>query len=140
MIIVRIQYLYQILGKVLLLYCLVVISFVKGIQLKYFYRLCVPDHQRIYHVIVITYDRHIIRYGNYRLIIPLHKLDSAVRLCLCRNIPSKFYFIGILRSAQLERIAVLQPVVRNFHLITVLNFLFEHTVTVTDSTAVCRIA
>ena len=43
MVIIRIKYLYDIAGKVFLLNCFLVITFVKGIQLKIHNRLCIPD-------------------------------------------------------------------------------------------------
>ena len=48
-------------------------------------------------------------------------------------------FLSILGSSQFQRIAVLQPVIRNFHLIAVSDLLLEHTVLVTDTCAVCGI-
>ena len=45
-------------------------------------------------------------------------------------------FLGVLGSAQFERIAVLKPVVRNFLLIAVHDLLLEHAVMITDAAAV----
>ena len=46
------------------------------------------------------------------------------------------YFLGVLGSAKLERIAVLKPVVRHFLLVAVNDLLLEHAVVITDAAAV----
>ena len=48
--------------------------------------------------------------------------------------------MGMLRALQLERIAVLQPVVRNLTLEAVLDLLLEHTVVIADAAAVSVVA
>ena len=56
------------------------------------------------------------------------------------DMASELYNLRILGTAQFKGVAVFQPVVGNLHLITVLNLLLEHAVTVTDTTAVCRVS
>ena len=139
MVVVRIQNLYQVSCKVFLLNSFSVITFIEGIQLEALHRLSIPDHQSVYHVVVVTNDRHIVWNCQYGLIIFLNEFSPSVLSRLCLYIAAKFDFKRMLRSAQLKRITVFQPVIRHFYLITVFDFLFEHTVTVTDSTAVCRV-
>ena len=52
---------------------------------------------------------------------------------------AELHFTGVLFSLDLKRITVLQPVIRDFDLISVLDLLAEHTVVVADAAAVCRI-
>ncbi len=55
-------------------------------------------------------------------------------------ITAEFYNLGVLGTAQLKGIAVLQPLVGNFQLIAVFDFLLEHSIMVADTAAVCHIA
>ena len=55
------------------------------------------------------------------------------------DIPAEFYLDCILVSLDLKWIPVLEPVIRHFLLEAVFNLLLEHTVAVTDTTAVGRI-
>ena len=55
-------------------------------------------------------------------------------------ISAEMYLFGILRTTKLEWIAFLKPCIRNLNLISVSDFLFEHTITVTDSAAICTIS
>ena len=139
MVVVRIQYLNQISGKIFLLNGFSVITFVKRIQLKALHWLSIPDHQSVYHIVIVSNDRHVIWNSQYRLVIFLNEFCTSVLSRLCLYITAKFDFKRMLRSAQFKRIAVFQPVIRYLYLITVLDFLFEHTVTVTDAAAVCRV-
>ena len=61
-------------------------------------------------------------------------------IILHTHIATEFYDLRILRTAQLKRVAILEPVIRYFYLITILDFLLEHTVTVTDTATVCGIS
>ena len=109
------------------------------VQLEGIDRLCVPDPQAVDHVVAVAHHRKIHRHRQHRLIALLDETALAV-LVLNPDVTSELDRLGILRTAKLERIAVLQPHIRNFHLITVLNFLFEHAVAVADAAAVRRIA
>ena len=55
------------------------------------------------------------------------------------HIAAKFHGLHIFRPFHFKRIAVFQPVIRYFHLITVPDLLFEHSVFIADTTAVNRI-
>ena len=69
-------------------------------------------------------------------------LDEAVAAVLVvdAHVAAELDLGGVLGAADLEGVAVLQPLVRNLHLEAVLNFLLEHAVAVADSTAVGRVA
>ena len=56
------------------------------------------------------------------------------------DIATEFHNFRILRSAQFERITIHQPVIGNLYLITVADLLLEHTITITDTAAICRIS
>ena len=140
MIIIGIKHLYDILRKVLLLYRSLIISFVKRIKLETFYRLRIPDTERIYDPVAVTDNGHIIRNRLNRLISFLNKIASAVFVDINVNISAEFYFFCVFRPSQFERIAVGKPYVRHFHLISVPDLLFEHTVTVTDPAAVSGVS
>ena len=109
------------------------------IQLKGIDRLCIPDPKTVDHVVAITHDRQIHRYSQYRLIPFLNKVVFAA-FVLNPHIAAELDRLCVLRAAQLKGIAVLQPHIRHFHLIAILNFLFEHPVAVTDAAAVRRIS
>ena len=55
-------------------------------------------------------------------------------------IATEFNRFRILRSTQFKRIAIHQPVIGNLYLITVADLLLEHTITITDTAAVCGIS
>ena len=126
--------------KVLLLYCFVIITSVKLIKFEVCNRFCIPYTQCIYYVIAISDDWHIIRNCHDRLIVFLDKfIFSCNRIFLETDISAKTYFFCVLFTANFKWISFFQPVVRNLHLISIFDFLFEHSITVTDSTSICRI-
>ena len=140
MVIVRIENINDQFCKVFLLYCFVIISSVKFIKFKVCDRFCIPYTQCIYYVIAISNDWHIIRNCHDRLIVFLDKfIFSCNRIFLETDISAKAYFFCVLFTANFKWISFFQPVVRNLHLISIFDFLFEHSITVTDSTSVCRI-
>ena len=107
MVIVRIEYIDDKFCKILLLHCLVIVTPVKLIQLKVRDRLGIPYTQRIYHVIAVSDDRHVIGDSQNRLIIFLDKfILSCDRIFLKADIASETYFLCILFSAQLKRISL----------------------------------
>ena len=67
----------------------------------------------------------------YKVILSL----SAFRCYIATEL--NLYFI--LRTFYLKWVAVLQPVIRLLNLVTILDCLLEHTVTITDTTAICRV-
>ena len=136
MVIVRIQHLHDIPCQILLLHRFLIITFVKGIQLEAVHRLCIPDAQCIDNTVTVTDDRKIVRNGTHCLIAFLLKILSAVLIHVYIHIAAEPNLLGIFRSAQLKRIAVLQPVIGHFNLKSVSDLLFEHTVAVTDTAAV----
>ena len=139
-IVVGIQNLYDITCQVLLLYRLLVVTLVKGIQLEALYRLRIPDTQGVYNTVAITHDGEIKRNRLNGLIALLGKYVSAILIGMNAYIAAEFHHFRILRSAQFKRIAVHQPVIGNLYLITVADFLLEHAITITDTAAVCGIS
>ena len=126
--------------KVLLLYCFVIITSVKLIKFEVCNRFCIPYTQCIYYMITISYDWHIIRNSHNRLIIFLNEyIFTCGWIFLETNISTKAYFFRVLFTANFKRISFFQPVIRNLYLISIFDFLFEHSITVTDSTSICRI-
>ena len=139
-IVVGIQNLYDITCQVLLLYRLLVIALIKGIQLEALYRLRIPDTQGVYNTVAIAHDGEIKRNRLNGLIALLGKYVSAVLIGMHAYIAAEFNHFRILRSAQFERIAIHQPVIGNLYLITVADLLLEHAITITDTAAVCGIS
>ena len=107
MVIIRIKNLNNVSCKVFLLNGLLVITLVKGIQLETVYRFCIPDTKGVHNTVAISNDRKIIRNRTDTLIAFLHKIVSAVFIHMNIDITAKFNFLGIFRSAELERITVL---------------------------------
>ena len=104
-------------------------------------RLCIPYTQGVDDVVVVAEHRNIIRDRTYRLVAFLNEIILLVLLIVLHtDIATEFYDLRIFRAAQLKRVAILKPVIRYFHLITILDFLLEHTITVTDTAAVCGIS
>ena len=126
--------------KVFLFYSFVVITSVKLIQFEICDRFCIPYTQCIYYMVTISNNWHVIRNGHNRLIIFLNEyVFTCSRVFLKTDISTKTYFFRVLFTANFKWISFFQPVVRNLHLISIFDFLFEHSITVTDSTSICRI-
>ena len=140
MIVIWIKHLTDRTCKVLLLYCFLIISFIKGIQIKGIDCFGIPDTKSIYNAIAISNYRNIIRNSLYRLVIFLYILISSVFRFTYSYITSEFYFHSILRTFHLKRIALFQPIIRCFYLKSILNLLFKHTILITDSTSIRRIS
>ncbi len=140
MVIVRVQHLYDIPCQILLLHRFLIITLVKGIQLETVHRLCIPDTQCIDDTVAVADNRQIIGNGAHCLIAFLLKMLSAVLIHVYIHIAAEPDLLGIFRSAQFKRIAVLQPVIRHFDLKAVPDLLLEHTITIADTTAVSSIS
>ena len=140
MVVIRVEYVNDQFCKVFLLHCLVVISSVELIQFEVCDRFCVPYTQRIDYVVSISNDRHIVGNSENGLIILLDKdVFSSLRILLETDVSSETNFLCVLFSAEFKRISLFQPVVRHFNLVTVFNFLLEHTVTIADAASICRV-
>ena len=140
-IIIRIKDIDDVLCQILLLNSLLIITLIEGIKMEIIDCLCIPYTQGVDDVVVVAEHRNIIWNRAYRLVALLNKIVSLVLLIILHtHIATEFYDLRILRTAQLKRVAILEPVIRYFHLITILDFLLEHTITVTDTAAVCRIS
>ena len=139
-IVIGVEYFHNIPCQVFLLHSLLIISLVKRVQLKTFNGLGIPDTQRIHHPIAIAHNGQIIGNRLNRLIPFLNKMLSAAFICPYRHVATELHFFCIFRAAQFKGIAIHQPVVGYFHLITVTDFLLEHTVAVADTTSICRVS
>ena len=140
-IVIGIEHIADILCKVFLLNRFSVVTFVEQVKLEFADSLCVPDSQGVDDLVVVTYDRHIVWDSQHRLVTFLYEIVSACgRVIFYLYIASEFYFFGIFRTAKLEWITVFQPVIRHFHLESVLNLLFEQTIVVTDPAAISTVA
>ena len=62
MVIIRIKHLADGTCQILLLYCLLIITLVKGIQIEGINCLRIPDTKCIYYIIVISNNRQIVRH------------------------------------------------------------------------------
>ena len=140
-VVVRVKDLCDGAGKILLLDSLVIVTLVEGRQLEIHDCFSIPDAERVDNAVLISNDRNIVGYRADRGII---LIDIAVladrRVVLHTGISAETNLMSVLRSLQLERISVLQPVIRNFFLETVLDLLLEHAVVITDSAAVCMVS
>ena len=108
MVIVGIQYLYDILSQILLLNGFSVLTLIKGAQFEIIHSLSIPDTKSIYHMIVVTNDGHIVRNSHNRLISLLDiTVSSGIVVIFYANIAAEFYLFSIFRTTQFERVAVL---------------------------------
>ena len=106
MIVVGIENLYNRLCQVFLLYSLLVVALVKGIQAEGIDRFRIPDSQRIHHIVAVANDRHIIRHGTDGLVSLLNEMLSAV-IPDRSDVTAELHLRSILRTADLKRITVL---------------------------------
>ncbi len=138
-VVVRIQHLYDIAGHILRLHGLLVVTFIKLLQMEGVLRLSIPDTEGIHHMVAVAHHRCIIGNGNHGLIALLHEMQLAV-LVDGLYPAAEAHFLGKLCPTQLEGIAVPQPVIRHLSLVTVGNLLLEHTVLITDTAAAGPVA
>ncbi len=139
MIVAGVQNLADRASKVLLFNRLLIIALVEGIQMEAVDRLRVPDAERIHKAVSVTDDRHVIRNRLDCVITFLTENRPSVLIHMAGHIAAEMNFLCILGSSELERISVLEPVVRNLDLISVADLLLEHAVAVADAAAVSRI-
>ncbi len=141
MVVVRVEHLCDGAGEIVLLHRLLVLAPVKGSQLKAVDRFRVPDPKRVDDAVLVADDRNIVRDGTDRGIILVDETVAAGRgIILDAGVAAEADLLRMLRALQLERVAVLQPVVRHFLLIAVLDLLSEHPVVVADAAAVGVVA
>ncbi len=104
----RIQDLNDILRQVLLLHSLHIFALVEMVKLEVVDGLRIPYTQGVYNPVSISDDGDIKGYGTNGLIVPLDKLVLACGgVVLNFHVAAEFYFLGVLRAAQLKGIAVL---------------------------------
>ena len=140
-IVVRIKNVYDILCEVLLLNGFLVITFVKGIKSKFFDSSCIPDTKCIYYIVLVSNDWHIVWDSLYCLVSFMDEFVLTGCLVIFNSyISAEVYLFCILRTTKLKWIAFLKPCIRYFNLVSVSDFLFEHTITVTDSASICTVS
>ena len=139
MIVIGIENLHDGFCQILLFHCLLIIAPVKGIQLEGSDGLRIPDAQGIDHIVSVTDHRQVIGDCPDGLIPLLDEIVPSIP-ALSTDISAEFDLHGILGAADFKGVAVLQPVIRHLHLVSVLNLLLEHSVAVADAAAVGRIA
>ena len=138
-VVVGIKNLNNVSCQILLLNSLLIITLIKGIQLEALHCFSIPDTKGIYNAITIANDWKIIRDRLYALIAFLYKIASSILIYMDIYITAKLDDLGIFRSSQFKRIAINKPVIRNLYLIAITDLLFEHTITISDTTAICCI-
>ena len=107
MVVIWIQYFTNSTGKVLLLNCLLIITFIKRIQIESINCLSIPDTKCVYNMVSVTDNRQIIRHCHYGLIIFLYKtIPSGLFVFSYRYITAKTYFNGIFRTLHLKWITI----------------------------------
>ena len=62
-VIVRIKHVYNVLSQVFLFYCLLVITFIEGIQMEICDRLSIPYTECIYDIVIVSKNRNVKRYS-----------------------------------------------------------------------------
>ena len=97
MVVIGIKHFHDIACQVILFHRLLIVAFIKRIQLKAFHRLCIPDTQCIYDAVPIAYNGKVIGDGLYALISFLFKIASAFFVYIYVYIAAEFYFFGIFR-------------------------------------------
>ncbi len=125
--------------EVLLLHCLLVVALVEGLQVEQLDGLRIPDAQRVDEAVAVADDREIVRDSLDCRIAFLLEHRPAVLAGIRRDVAAEVDLLLVLGPAQLERVAVREPVVRHFDLVAVLDLLLEHAVVVADAAAVRRV-
>ena len=105
-IVIGVKDLHNGLGQVLLLHGLLIVSSVKGIQIKGVDGFCVPDTQGIHHIIAVSDDRQVVGHRADRLVSVLYEMVNSA-LVLNAHIAPELNLGGILRPADFKGISVL---------------------------------
>ena len=100
--------------------------------------LCIPQAQGVHGLVMVAHDRHIIGHSHDRHGILMHQLQGAVLHFLHVGIAVEFDIHSLVCLAVLPGKAVLQPVVRDLHLVAVNELLLEQTVLIADAAAAAR--
>ena len=70
----------------------------------------------------------------------LPETGSAMFILVTRDIAAEFDHFGVFGSSEFKWISVFKPVIGHFYLIAFAYLLPEHTISVSDSAAICHIA
>ena len=100
--------------------------------------LCIPKAQIVDCVVMIADNGHIIgnRHNNHRIL--MYQFQAAIRHFLHVGIAIELDIHGFIRFAVLPGKAVFEPVVGDFYLVAIDDFLLEQTVLITDGAAMPR--
>ena len=99
---------------------------------------CIPKAQIVDRVVMIADNGHIIGNCHDDHGVLMHELQAAVRHLLHISIAVELDIHGLIRLAVFPGKAVLQPVVGDFYLVAVNDFLLKQTVLITDGAAMAR--
>ena len=98
----------------------------------------IPEAQVVYGAVMIADNRHIIGNSHDNHGVLMHQFKAAVRHFLHVGIAVEFYVDGLIRLAVFPGKAVFQPVVGDFYLVAVDDFLLKQAILITDRAAMSR--
>ena len=98
----------------------------------------IPQAQRVGHLGVVADDRHIIRHRAHHEGRDMVDHGLAVLIEPHVHMAAELHVAGMLDLAHFPDVAILQPYIRHFHLLIVLDLLFEQTVLIADAVAMSR--
>ena len=93
MIVVRIKNFNDISCEIFLLYCLLIISLVKGVKLEAFYSLRVPDAERVYNTVAVSHNGKVVGNSLNALVSLLYEIASSVFVNADTHITAEFYHL-----------------------------------------------
>ena len=101
----------------------------------------IPDTQSVDDMVAVTHDRQIVGNSHDRSVVFLNEMSaSCLRIIFLADRTAESDLCLVFIPADLKRITILDPFIRHFLLIAVLNLLLEHSVVITNAASVCRIA
>ena len=108
---------------------------------SFFWRICsidfgVPKSESVDGFVVVADNRHVVRDSHNGHCVFVDEFQRAVGLLLHVSVAVEFDVDGFVGLAIFPSETVAQPVVGNFNLLTLNDFLFEETVLITDGAAV----
>ena len=93
-----------------------------------------PHAKRVHRRRIIAYNRHVVRDGLHRVVIPVDKARHTVVVHLV-HMAAEVNLAGVLHHGHFPHVAVGQPAVWQFHLLTIHNFLAEQAVFIANRAA-----
>ncbi len=106
-------------------------------QLEAFRRASVPQSQRVHRLVLIAGNRHVKRYRQHFVSgFPVHDMQTGFRIDIVTAVSAKAHDTGVFRTSEFPWIAArTQPVIRFFHLKTIMDQLTEHAVFIAQAIA-----